>query len=753
MNKVIHTILLFAGAVLLSSCVKDNFELKEKFSDQIEWNPSLALPIATADLTLSNLAKERPDTLEYVSEFDLGYGNNADDKVIQLSYVMDTARVIDVMHLPLLDPYDTTLTMKPVQISNVSFPIGYVTLRDLIRDNFSTSAYNEYVSAVETNPMAVNVDEHTAISEHLYPIGEVPESVKSFIEANFGTEINVTDVFEYILLKSGTITLSCTNSSGLNFYCDVVIQSRDVKTGELVEFGTFDYSGFPSWISQGGPQKQSFQADSSYLNAEFYYSFRNLRIAQTQNIQLPSLDDLGLLLNIEMKDMVALSGKAYVPEQELCLDTIAYMTMRDEDMDRKLYRVLVDKGRFHYDITSTIGIATEFIAEFPSVDSMGVSNLRKRAYMTNENPTYSADWSLDGCNFDLTQNPEIGYNSAPIKVGYRVHTTGGMLYFGPEQYIKIEITNPDSVVFAYVEGDLERFEQDLFSETLDFDLRDYISDFMSGDIVFYDPKIQIDYANPVGIGGDLELNMVGKDDKGNTVSMFSGHTNKWRIPRPDCDAVKRGQNVSSSITINNKTSNIVDFMKMLPSSIDYSGKLHVNADVPDGTPIYNCVSNIGTAKLGVSIELPMKMSAKNLILQQSVDLNMSDLGDLSSVEKMRLYIRTEHQLPLNATLRLTLLDTTEVGEKQNLGVLDMIVLESAKTTNGKVERNQFQKNEEEITLEKGDPMLDNILKANQLRVEVLLETDQQGDVPVVFYSYYGLKFNMAADCKFIYTSK
>ena len=184
MNKVIHTILLFVGAVLLSSCVKDNFELKEKVSDQIEWNPSLALPIATADLTLSNLAKERPDTLEYVSEFDLGYGNNAEDKVIQLSYVMDTARVIDVMHLPLLDPYDTTLTMKPVQISDVSFPIGYVTLRDLIRDNFSTSAYNEYVSAVESNPMAVNVDEHTAITEHLYPIGEVASSCTSFFAAS-----------------------------------------------------------------------------------------------------------------------------------------------------------------------------------------------------------------------------------------------------------------------------------------------------------------------------------------------------------------------------------------------------------------------------------------------------------------------------------------------------------------------------------------------------------------------------------------
>lgn len=752
MNKL--KICLICITVLLSSCVKDNFELKEKFSDQIEWNPSLALPVAKADLTLSNLAKERPDTVEYVSESSLGYGSNPNDKVIQLSYIMDTARVIDVMHLPLVDPYDTTLYMKPVSISNVSFPIGYVTLRDLIRDNFSTSIYNEYVTAVESDPMNVNVDEHTAnLEPHLYPIGEIPESVKSFIDANFGTEINISDVFEYILLKSGKITLSVSNSSGLNFYCDIVITSRDVTTGELVEFGTFNFSGFPSWISQGGPQKQSFNADSSYLHSEFYYYFKNLRIAQTQNIKLPSLDDLGLLLNIEMTDLVALAGKAYVPEQELCLDTITYMTMRDEDLDRKLYKVLVDRGLFHYDITSSIGIATEFIAEFPSVDSAGVANIRKRAYMTNEQPTYSEDWSLDNCNFDLTTNPEIGYNSIPIKVGYRVHTTGGMLYFGPEQSIKIEITNPDSVVFAYVEGDLSKFDQDIFSETLDFDLRDYISDFMTGDIVFYDPKVRIDYANPVGIGGDLQINIVGHDDEGNSVDMFAGYTNKWQVARPDCASVKNGGNVSSSIKIDNTSSNIVDFMKILPSSIDYSGILHVNADVADGTPIYNCISNKGTAKLGVEIELPMKLSAKNLVLQQNVDLNMSDLGDLSAVEEMRVYINTEHQFPLNATLRISLIDTTQTADKQNLGVLDMIVLESASTTNGKVERTEKKKTEEEISLKKGDAILDNLLQANRLSLEVLLETDGNGDIPVTFYSYYGLKFNMAADCKFIYTSK
>lgn len=744
---------VFVGIFLFNSCVKDNFELKEKFSDQIEWNPSLALPIATADLTLANIAKERPDTLEYVSEYDLGYGDTESDKVIQFSYVIDTARVVDVMHLPLLEPYDTTLTMKPVDISDVSFSLGYVTLDELLKDNFSSSDYNEYVAAVNADPSNVNVAEKSAVGEpHRYPLCAIPESLRSFVEANFGTEIRAENVFEYILLKSGKITLSCTNSSGLNLYCDIVISSKD-KDGNWVEFASFDYSNFPNWISQGGPQKRMTYVDSAYLHSDFYYSFENLRISQAQHVTIPSLSEVGLLLNIEMSDLVALAGKAYVPEQTLSMDTITYVTMRDEDMDRKLFRVLVDKGEFRYKITSTIGIATEFIVEFPSVDSMGVANIKKRCLMTNEKPTYSSSWSLNGNNIDLTTNPAIGYNSIPMRVGYKVHTTGGMLYFGPEQNIKIELTNPDSIVFAYVEGDLGKFEQDLFTDKLEFDLREYVSDFISGDIVFHDPKVRVNYANPIGIGGDLELNLTAHNNEGQTVQLFDGYTHKWPIARPECKAVEQGQNINSSILIDKSTSNIVDFMKILPTTIDYSGKLYVNNDVPDGEAIYNCVSNKGLAKLGVEIELPLNLSAKNLVLQQEVDLNMSDLGDLSSIERMRLYINTEHQLPLNATLRLSLFDTTQVAGKQDLGTLDVIVLESANTTNGKVVRDSKKVTEEEVTLQKGDEVLENLLQANRLRVEVFLETDKNGDVPVVFYSYYGLKFNMAADCKFIYTSK
>lgn len=756
MNRFLRIIAIGVLAVwAFASCMKDNFELKEKFSKDIEWNPSLALPIAEADMTLANLAKERQDTLEHISEKTLGYGTNDDDKVIQFRYVIDTARTVDVMHLPKVKPYERTVYLKPVKISDVAFPIGFVSVEDLLKDNFSTSDYQDYVDAMNSNPMSVNVGEKSAINEHLYPIGDVPEDIKSNITAYLDKEINISDVFEYILLRSGKITLSCFSSSGLNFYCDVVLSSRN-SNGDLVEFGTFDFSEYPSWISMGGPHKRMIEANSSYLNSEFYFSFRNLRIGQASNVAM--LEDLSrqrISLMLEMKDLVAISGKAYVPEQELQDNITEWMTVQDEDaQNRQLFNVLISQGAFHYEIESTMGIATELTAEFPTVDSAGVMPMRKSAAMTNEHPKYSNDWNMAGCNLDLTTNPDQPYNSLPVNVDYKVHTTGGMLEFDESQYIRVQVTNTDSLCFAYLEGNLRQFDQDIFSETLDFDLKDYLGEFMSVEsLVLYDPKVNITYDNPVGIAGDLELNLVGKDDKGNSVDLFGGHQNKWRVVRPSCDSARQGLAASSGIYINKSTSNIVDFVKMMPKKIDYSGIFHVNSDFPNESSILNCVSNKGKAKLGVSIELPLNLSAKNFVLQKDVDLDMSQLGDLSMVEKVRLYINTEHQLPVNSTLTISLMDTTKAGPNQLLGTLDIVVLEAAQTENGKVPRNVKKNTVEEVTLDYNDPMLEKFLQANKLRFEVFLETANGGTTPVIFYSYYGLNISVAADCKFIYSGR
>src|SRR5690554_6484208 len=127
MKKITKTFLIIiCGAFCVSffSCVKDNFDLKEKFSDEFTWNPEMALPVAYGNLTLADLVKEKEDTIQYISESDLGYGDIDDDLVIQLRYGIDTGRTIDIMRLPIMEPYDTTLYLDPIELNDVSYPVS-----------------------------------------------------------------------------------------------------------------------------------------------------------------------------------------------------------------------------------------------------------------------------------------------------------------------------------------------------------------------------------------------------------------------------------------------------------------------------------------------------------------------------------------------------------------------------------------------------------------------------------------------------
>ncbi len=300
-----------------------------------------------------------------------------------------------------------------------------------------------------------------------------------------------------------------------------------------------------------------------------------------------------------------------------------------------------------------------------------------------------------------------------------------------------------------------KIEEDVFEDSIDFQIEDFLKNFLSGEITFYDPKLRIVYHNPVGIPGKFKMNIVGTNSKGESVSALKENANMFTIHAPTCDMVKNGDVIISNIEFNKNSSNIVDFIRLMPNKIAYSGKYLLNFDEPDENSIVNCVSNVGNARLTVEVELPMKLSIKDLVLRQEVPLSqIPEIENITNIESLRLFVYTENQLPLDVKLKITMLDTTLVGAAQELGVLDVIVLESGSTINGKVARNSTNKHTEEIVLTSAtDSRLEKFLQSNKLRLEVLVETDQQGNVPVIFYTYYGLKFNLAVDGKFLYEGK
>ncbi|MFO7867781.1 MAG: hypothetical protein R6U95_00605 [Bacteroidales bacterium] len=733
MKKIHKTVIIIMSGLLMAgiySCVGDKFDLRENFSDEFVWNPEIALPVAYGNLTLEDLVKEKKDTIQYISETDLGYGTNDDDLVIQLRYGIDTGRSVDIMRLPIMEPFDTTIKMEPVELNDAQFPL-IIRMDDLLSDNFSSADYTQYQTYEANSP--TNVAQHTAITHTTY------------------TENLPSSFIDYALFTEGTMAVTATNGFAVPIKYELIVYTD--SAGADVQIGTFDFSN--NWLQPGESQSATILFDSTYISSTIKYEYRNVQLDAATQVSI-DLQNQVLGHNIEITNTIASEGRAFIPEQTLRMDSLIYVTIRDIDSDKKLYKVLIEEGRINYTIQSTIDAATHFIAEFPSMNQNGPTDISREATLNSSSPTQHSSWDLSNLEVDLTTNPEQAYNSMPIHLGYRVNTEAGMMTFGPDQHINIEFTNPDSIAFAFIEANLGKVNEDIFKDTLSFNIEDFISNFLSGEITFYDPKLRIQYTNPFGIPGQLKLNLKGTNSDNESVDVFEGHDNSFDILAPSCDEVHNGEHLVSTIELNKHTSNIVDFVKILPSEIEYSGEFALNHNAEDEDAILNCVSNKGKAELKVEAELPMKLSIKDLVLQQEINLsNMDNIENIEQIERLRIYLYTENMFPLDANVRVSMLDTTLNEGEQNLGELSMYLIRSAKTQGGKVARDaHITKHTEELVLDaEHDTELKKLIQANKLLLEVFLETDQEGDIPVIFYTYYGLNFRMAVDGKFKYKGR
>lgn len=733
MKRLHYSIFLLPIILLFSSCVKDRFDVRDKFSGDIKWNPHVALPLAYADLTLGDLVPEKVDTIQHISESALGYGNKDNDKVIQLRYAIDSSQSIDMMRMPRMENYDTTLFLQPISLGNAPLFGTQNSLKTILQDYYTQTDYDDYVD-YENLGNTATITERAASTSYQYSSINMP-----FI------------TIDYALLSSGSMTVNLTNTFAVPVQTDLIVYTD--SAGIRQEINTFEFSqNSTKWIQPGETVTETFDFDDTYLGKRIFHEYANLKLGAATGVEVNLQDNLQV--TIELQDLWAKSGRALVPPQIVTMDSLVYVTIRDKDATKKLEYIIVDRGLIDYKITSSIDVATEFLAIFESMTHNG-DTVTKYAALNKNNPVQQAAWDLANHEIDLTADPTQPYNSIPIRFGYKVYTGLQFMEFGPHQNIKIEISNPDSIMFRYLEGNMGKLVEDVFVDTVDFDIQDMLKNFLSGEITFHDPKLRIVYKNPIGLPGKFELTMNGITKNGQSVSALKEDNKIFTVQAPDCMGVRNGESITSYIEFNNTNSNISDFIRLLPNKITMAGRYYLNIDEPDENNIKNCISSKEDARISVEVEMPMNLSIKNLVLQQDVPMeNLGLIDNINNIESLRLFVFTENQFPLDATIKIIMLDTTLAPAQQELGVLDIIALKSGNAVNGKVARNAYTKHTEEIFLASTtDNRLEKFVNSNKLRLQLHIETDKQGDEPVIFYTYYGLKFNLAVDGKFLYEGR
>lgn len=720
MKKQLLSLSIFIIALILSSCVKDHFSVNKKFSGDVAWNPDLAVPLAQAKLTLRDMLKERHDTLEYVNEKELGnLYDTKGDSVLVVRFGIDTVQVVNMLNLPKMPEYDTTLYLKPVEISTADLKLP---IAEKITDIIS-NANNEYT-------------------------------------LDGGNEA-LSDIFEYVYITEGSMSLTCYNTSSEPINCDIelVVDSAGVRK----PIGTFSFTGIPpieinsladlqaitDYIDNGGELpavlKQASltttkELENQYIGQKLYYTYKNFSPLDAALFNPAQ----SLISVVEFSDLQISSGKAQVPQQTIAADTTMYVSVGTDKSKQRLFEVDVDRGEINYTIKSEIDIATHFIFTFPTVkDEFGVAAKFEDDIQPNTTVTGTLD--LANYNIDLTKMKDgtTGYNSLPIELAYKVQA-GGMTTFGGDQKIDLTISNQDSIHFKFLRGNIGSGTEEIVKEKIDFNISEVL-DIFDGDITFEDPRLSFQFENPIAAPAAIDLNLSASNDKGETVQMFSEGTRRFDIGAPDCDGVQQNSQVPTLITFNRNTTNIVNLLGIMPNTIEYSGNLHYNPD-DENAENENCISNSAQVGLAINVDVPLNVTFKGVKL--STDVEMNPMDGVESFDELAINLRTKNQFPVDVYLDIIMLDTTLAEGNQILGSLaEQQLLTAAKPdAKGKVSR-EAEIEEIKLPVIVNAETLDAFTKANKIRIEVKLAS--ANEKAIVFYSYYSIDVQISANGKIL----
>ena len=127
-------------------------------------------------------------------------------------------------------------------------------------------------------------------------------------------------------------------------------------------------------------------------------------------------------------------------------------------------------------------------------------------------------------------------------------------------------------------------------------------------------------------------------------------------------AVNTGTGATATIlpiTLDNSNSNIKDFIGNLPNKLSYKLKAQIN---PFGNLSgSNDFGYYGTSfSAGLYMDVPLFFSASNLMLADTVALNLSTIGELKNINKGNLILTATNSYPFSVNLNAVLLDENKL---------------------------------------------------------------------------------------------
>jgi len=577
-------VILF-GSLVLNACSGDFLNLADT---DLSISPYLNVPLGTINITMANVV---PDT-GLISQ---------DSNRFFISYKIDSALTVFA---------DSLIPELPaIQFSDSA------DLANVVLPNFSQAAD---LTLGEFGPTA-NLNGGIFIFPPLGPVYGGSQTLQ-------GNSPVCSAV-----LSQGTVTLTVTNSWPIPVQLSLALvnNSNGVTVTNFV---------FPQ-ILPGSSSSQTKSLVGKTFSNNMSFEIINVQSPGSSGSPVPytSSDDISFVL--QSNSIEVSSGSVVFPQSQLFTSSDFYDFGLANGI--RLKKIFVKRAVIRYQVSMPIDGIVETDITIPFSDNFG----SPFGFTINSTPGLPSVGRaiLQNVAVDLSKSPGNPYNRLPFEIESYIMSASNCVGFDANDELNFQF-ELDSIELDAVEGQFGSYDIELDQE---INLDDLGAGFEFDEMIFFGPKLSIDFKNSIGIPVfvDLELKST------NSYGTHSVSESNFPVPFPQENVFPLLR--EGSLVVQPDTT--VPFLVFPNQDLEVAVTAKIRSTGNPNPPHFVQLGE--DLNVGIGVVQESRFSISNLRFRDTVGVSGPDSSVLANLLEAFWGVSYQNQLPFDAVLELIALDS------------------------------------------------------------------------------------------------
>ena len=593
--------IVLIGSIVLSACSGDFLNLSDT---DLSISPFLNVPLGTVNITMANVV---PDT-GLVSQ---------DSNRFFISYQIDSALTVFA---------DSLIPELPaIQFSDSA------DLANVVLPNFSQAAD---LTLGEFGPTA-NLNGGIFIFPPLGPVYGGSQTLQG------------NSPVCSAILSQGTVTLTVTNSWPIPVQLSLALVNN--SNGATVTNFVFPQ------ILPGGSATQTKSLVGKTFSNNMSFEIINVQSPGSGGSPVPYSSSDEISFNLQSNGIEVSSGSVVFPQSQLFTSSEFYDFGLANGI--RLKKIFVKRAVIRYQVSMPIDGIVETDISIPFSDNFG-SPFGFTISSTPGLPSIGRA-VLQNVAIDLSKSPGNPFNRLPFEIESYIVSASNCVGFDANDELNFQF-ELDSIELDAVEGQFGSYDIELEEE---INLDDLGAGFEFDEMIFYGPKLSIDFKNSIGIPVFVDLELKSTNSYGtHTVS-----ESDFPVPFPQENVFPLLR--EGSLVVQPDSS--VPFLVFPNQDLDVAVTAKIRSSGNPNPPHFVQLGEDLTVGIGIVQE--SRFSISNLRFRDTVGVSGPDSSVLANLLEAFWGVSYQNQLPFDVVLELIALDAG--GSVLFAKALDLVGLE------------------------------------------------------------------------------